>query len=85
MRMAHPERRLPRQKGSLHEGASGYPVSGSRNTATKILLDGQTLRRQSVMTDPIQKYPRPPFEAQPQSFPGKTGKMEPEPDHGEES
>ena len=37
------------------------------------------------MTDPLQKYPQPPFEAQPQSFPGKTGKMEPEPDHGEES
>lgn len=37
------------------------------------------------MTDPRQKYPRPPFEAQPQSFPGKTEKMAPEPDHGEES
>jgi len=37
------------------------------------------------MTDPLHKYPRPPFEGQPQSFPGKTGKMSPEPDHGEES
>ncbi|MBB2962173.1 SDR family oxidoreductase [Methylobacterium sp. R2-1] len=37
------------------------------------------------MTDPLTKYPRPPFETQPQSFPGKTGKMAPEPDHGEES
>ncbi|MGX5776319.1 SDR family oxidoreductase [Methylorubrum zatmanii] len=37
------------------------------------------------MTDPLTKYPRPPFEAQGQSFPGKTGKMAPEPDHGEES
>ncbi|CAO4175258.1 Glucose dehydrogenase, NAD(P)-binding domain [Methylorubrum populi] len=37
------------------------------------------------MTDPLTKYPRPPFEAQAQSFPGKTGKMGPEPDHGEES
>ncbi|MEH3120199.1 MAG: SDR family oxidoreductase [Methylorubrum populi] len=37
------------------------------------------------MTDPLTKYPRPPFEAQPQSFPGKTGKVTPEPDHGEES
>ena len=26
-----------------------------------------------------------PFEAQPQGFPGKTGKMSPEPDHGEVS
>ena len=39
------------------------------------------------MTDsnPLTKYPRPPFEGQPQSFPGKTGRMAPEPDHGEES
>ncbi|GJD34606.1 SDR family oxidoreductase [Methylobacterium aerolatum] len=37
------------------------------------------------MTDPLHKYPRPPFDAQPQSFPGKTGKMSPDPDHGEES
>ncbi|AWN34453.1 SDR family oxidoreductase [Methylobacterium radiodurans] len=36
-------------------------------------------------SNPLTKYPRPPFEAQPQSFPGKTGRMSPEPDHGEES
>ena len=35
--------------------------------------------------DPLRKYPRPPFKAQPQGFPGLTGKMSPEPDHGEES
>ncbi len=37
------------------------------------------------MTDPLTKYPRPPFETPAQSFPGQTGKMAPEPDHGEES
>ena len=37
------------------------------------------------MTDPLTKYPRPPFEEQPQGFPGKTGTMSPEPDHGEAS
>ena len=37
------------------------------------------------MTDPLTKYPRPPFPEQPQSFPGKTPKMQPEPDHGEAS
>ena len=35
--------------------------------------------------DPLKKYPRPPFKAQPQGFPGLTGKMSPEPDHGEKS
>ena len=35
--------------------------------------------------DPTKLYPRPPFEAQHQGFPGKTGTMRPEPDHGERS
>lgn len=35
--------------------------------------------------DPLTLYPRPPFEAQAQGFPGKTGRMSPEPDHGEQS
>ncbi|GJE56850.1 MULTISPECIES: SDR family oxidoreductase [Methylobacterium] len=38
-----------------------------------------------MTTNPLHKYPRPPFPGQPQSFPGKTDKMTPEPDHGEES
>ncbi|KQO75192.1 MULTISPECIES: SDR family oxidoreductase [unclassified Methylobacterium] len=38
------------------------------------------------MTDnPLTTYPSPPFAGQPQSFPGKTGRMVPEPDHGEAS
>lgn len=30
-------------------------------------------------------YPKPPFKAQQQPFPGKTARMEPRPDHGEDS
>jgi len=33
----------------------------------------------------VPDYPRPPFKAQQQSFPGKTDKMDPRPDHGEDS
>jgi len=33
----------------------------------------------------LSDYPRPPFKPQQQSFPGKTAKMEPVPDHGEDS
>ena len=36
-------------------------------------------------TDPLTRYPRPPFAAQPQGFPGLTDRMRPEPDHGEAS
>ncbi|TGD99890.1 SDR family oxidoreductase [Methylobacterium nonmethylotrophicum] len=39
----------------------------------------------SDLPDPLTKYPRPPFAGQPQSFPGLTGRMKPEPDHGEDS
>ncbi|UXN72017.1 SDR family oxidoreductase [Devosia neptuniae] len=38
-----------------------------------------------TMQDPRYQYPAPPFPAQPQSPPGIVGKMEPAPDHGEES
>ncbi|AMU99950.1 SDR family oxidoreductase [Xanthomonas citri] len=34
---------------------------------------------------PVPNYPRPPFKPQQQSFPGRTEKMDPRPDHGEDS
>jgi NAD(P)-dependent dehydrogenase (short-subunit alcohol dehydrogenase family) len=37
------------------------------------------------LRDPRQGYPRPPFEAQSQPWPGLAGKMRPHPDHGETS
>ena len=35
--------------------------------------------------NPLKQYPAPPFPRQPQDRPGSVNKMEPEPDHGEES
>ena len=40
---------------------------------------------QYTMQDPRTQYPRPPFPRQPQDAPGLTTKMDPAPDHGEES
>lgn len=37
------------------------------------------------MSDPVSKYPRPPFARQSQPWPGLAGKMDPRPDHGEQS
>jgi len=37
------------------------------------------------MTDPLKKYPKPPFKRQQQPWPGLAGQMEPVPDHGETS
>ncbi len=35
--------------------------------------------------NPLTQYPQPPFPRQPQNRPGSVNKMDPEPDHGEES
>jgi NAD(P)-dependent dehydrogenase (short-subunit alcohol dehydrogenase family) len=37
------------------------------------------------MQDPREKYPKPPFAAQSQPWPGLAGRMSPRPDHGESS
>jgi NAD(P)-dependent dehydrogenase (short-subunit alcohol dehydrogenase family) len=37
------------------------------------------------LVNPVTKYPQPPFEKQPQEAPGLASKMQPVPDHGEES
>ncbi|MDB5184998.1 MAG: Oxidoreductase [Candidatus Saccharibacteria bacterium] len=40
---------------------------------------------QYQMQNPLTQYPRPPFPKQPQSAPGLAQKMDPKPDHGEDS
>ena len=37
------------------------------------------------LQDPRNKYPKPPFREQSQPWPGLAGKMDPKPDHGEQS
>jgi NAD(P)-dependent dehydrogenase (short-subunit alcohol dehydrogenase family) len=41
--------------------------------------------RDAPMQDPTTKYPKPPFKHQEQPWPGLASKMDPVPDHGEES
>ncbi|WP_420138436.1 SDR family oxidoreductase [Sphingomonas sp.] len=52
-----------------YDGENG--VSGSAATAPLI--------------DPVNKFPKPPFQRQTQPWPGLASKMDPRPDHGEES
>jgi NAD(P)-dependent dehydrogenase (short-subunit alcohol dehydrogenase family) len=40
---------------------------------------------EAVVTDPVQKYPKPPFKKQSQPWPGLACEMDPPPDHGEKS
>jgi NAD(P)-dependent dehydrogenase (short-subunit alcohol dehydrogenase family) len=44
--------------------------------------EGMTAQK---LEDPVKKYPKPPFQKQSQPWPGLAGKMDPRPDHGEES
>lgn len=39
----------------------------------------------ALSTNPLTKYPKPPFREQSQPWPGLAGKMDPLPDHGEQS
>ena len=41
--------------------------------------------KDTSMQDPTSKYPKPPFKHQKQPWPGLASKMDPVPDHGEES
>lgn len=43
------------------------------------------IKNQYEMRDPRTQYPKPPFPRQPQPKPGIEAKMDPQPDHGEES
>lgn len=43
------------------------------------------MKDQKTMQDPTSKFPKPPFKHQKQPWPGLASKMDPIPDHGEES
>ena len=60
--------------------AGGAPVSAE-------VLKGTSAKNpaSAPLENPATKYPRPPFENQSQPWPGLASKMNPPPDHGEES
>ncbi|MFC3606872.1 SDR family oxidoreductase [Stutzerimonas tarimensis] len=63
--------------------AIAAPAMAQSRTADPAAGDGGgalTIRRH-----PASQYPRPPFESQPQEWPGLASKMNPRPDHGETS
>ncbi|MFD2966236.1 SDR family oxidoreductase [Sphingobacterium bambusae] len=41
--------------------------------------------QKDALENPLEKYPKPPYPKQQQSFPGLASKMDPLPDHGEDS
>lgn len=68
--------------GGLGAGIASVAISPTFGmegmTADKVFI-------QLKLEDPTKKYPKPPFKAQLQPWPGLSGKMDPRPDHGETS
>lgn len=50
-----------------------------------IKYKSMSTENRKTLENPLDKYPKPPFEKQPQPVPGLASKMIPVPDHGEES
>src|ERR1700678_1347613 len=61
--------------------AAAVAAGPSHPHGAKPLNDGSSIPLQ----DPVTKYPHPPFKRQSQPWPGLVSKMEPRPDHGEET
>lgn len=64
---------------TLGAGLAGAAIGGSAGAQEP---GGSTAQ---PMVDPRTKYPKPPYPAQTQPWPGLASKMEPRPDHGEKT
>ena len=69
---------------SWHISDSYEHLTRFHPSTNSIKMDQQKHSSQKLI-DPTTKYPQPPFKRQFQPFPGLAGKMDPVPDHGEES
>jgi NAD(P)-dependent dehydrogenase (short-subunit alcohol dehydrogenase family) len=54
-------------------------------TQKKVVNSSFSELSDAELEDPVNKYPRPPFNGQSQPWPGLASKMDPVPDHGEKS
>ena len=62
----------------------GVATLAAASLASSTAKGNETMASQEL-TNPTDKYPKPPFKKQSQPWPGLAGKMEPPPDHGEKS
>ncbi|MCF6367373.1 SDR family oxidoreductase [Rhizobium halophilum] len=73
-----PTRRLV--LGGLSTGVAAAAFSGTANAQQSAATPAA-----EPLQDPTTKYPQPPFPRQSQEWPGLTSRMDPVPDHGEET
>lgn len=71
--------------GGLGAGLASMAVAPAFGMPGIEGISGNSGNGAAGLEDPTTKYPRPPFKAQQQPWPGLAGKMDPVPDHGEKS
>src|ERR1700681_3764001 len=64
---------------------AGMTLAGVATPFAAFTAKGNNRMAVQDLTNPIDKYPRPPYPRQSQPWPGLAGKMDPRPDHGEQS
>src|ERR1700730_6241273 len=64
---------------------AGMTLAGVATPFAASTAKGNNRMAVQDLTNPIDKYPRPPYPRQSQPWPGLAGKMDPRPDHGEQS
>jgi NAD(P)-dependent dehydrogenase (short-subunit alcohol dehydrogenase family) len=73
---------------SRRQAISGLGTGLVAVAAPQIFAAERSSQQQSLpgkLQDPTTKYPKPPFNGQSQPWPGLASKMDPRPDHGEDS
>lgn len=70
--------------GTMGVGLAATAVAGPATAAAAPASAGGAVKKPRLQ-NPITQYPRPPFPAQQQPWPGLASKMTPRPDHGEKS
>jgi NAD(P)-dependent dehydrogenase (short-subunit alcohol dehydrogenase family) len=66
-------------------GGAGIGLMGLAAASAPAAATGGEEMALKELQDPTSKYPKPPYKKQSQPWPGLAGKMEPRPDHGEQS
>jgi NAD(P)-dependent dehydrogenase (short-subunit alcohol dehydrogenase family) len=66
-------------------GGAGMVAAGAAASLAPSLAQGNEMMSEQQLRNPIDKYPKPPFKKQSQSWPGLARNMDPRPDHGETS
>src|SRR6195256_4035152 len=60
-------------------------MAGAAVSLAPSIAQGNTEMSEKALQNPADKYPKPPYKKQSQPWPGLASKMNPRPDHGEQS